>query len=286
MEYPMKTQTLLLVSLNTRWDKYQTELKTCRREFSEEVVHDFRVATRRLLSSLDLVRAVIPDPGIKKTRSALKDQLDSLDDLRDVQVLLADISEIIHQLPVIKPFQKYLQNKEKKLIRAAHKEIKSIKTETLSKRIKKINQTIETFKQADLDSSIFSAVDEAYAVVNQRYVLVDPDQPATIHRLRISFKKFRYMVEAIYPFLQNSPADYLKRMHNYQAAMGDIQDMEVAMQELADFGELAPADYDLEAVRSYYKERHALALSQYIEDKGEVFTFWRAAPDQPFPKEK
>jgi hypothetical protein len=64
--------------------------------------------------------------------------------------------------------------------------------------------------------------------------------------------------------------------------MGDIQDMEVALQELADFGELAPADYDPEPVRSYYKERHAFAISHYVEDKGEIITFWRAAPDRPF----
>ena len=125
-----------------------------------------------------------------------------------------------------------------------------------------------------------------YAIVNQRYALVDPNQPATIHRLRIAFKKFRYMIEAIYPVLQNFPADFLKRMHEYQAAMGDIQDMEVALQELADFGELAPASYDPEPALTYYKERHAIALSRYIEDKGEIITFWRAAPDQPFPEEK
>ena len=62
----MNVQTLLLDSLNTRWDKYKAELKTCRSEFSEEAVHDFRVATRRLLASLDLLRAVMRDAKIKK----------------------------------------------------------------------------------------------------------------------------------------------------------------------------------------------------------------------------
>lgn len=282
----MNAQTLLLNSLNTRWDKYKAELKTCRREFSEEAVHDFRVAARRLLSSLDLLRAVMQDPRIQKTRRILKDQLDNLDDLRNIQALLADISEIIRETPVLQPFQEYLQHKEKHLLRVARKEIKSLKIASLSRRIQKLDQAIEAFKQANLDMSLFSAVDEAYAIVNQRYALVDPSQPATIHRLRIAFKKFRYMIEAIYPILQNLPPDYLKRMHDYQAAMGDIQDMEVALQELADFGELAPASYDPEPARSYYKERHAIALSSYIEDKGEVVTFWRAAPDQPFPQEK
>jgi CHAD domain-containing protein len=281
----MKAQTLLLVSLNTRWDKYQTELKTCRREFSEEAVHDFRVTTRRLLSALDLLRAVIHDPGIQKTRRILKDQLDDLDDLRDAQALLADISENIHETPNLQPFKDYLRPKEKHLMRLAHKDIKSLKMETLSKRIQRLNQTIKEFKQTDLNTSVFSAVDEAYVIVNQRYALVDANQPATIHHLRIAFKKFRYMIEVIYPFLENLPLDYLKRLHNYQAVMGDIQDMEVALQELADFGELAPASYDPEPVRAYYKERHALAISRFIEDKGEIITFWRSAPDQPFPQE-
>ena len=282
----MNTQTLLLVSLNTRWDKYQADLKTCRREFSEEAVHDFRVATRRLLSSLDLLRAVMPDPGIQKTRRILKDQLDNLDDLRNVQVLLADIAETIHEIPALQPFQGYLQRKEKKLLRMAHKAIKSLKIESLLKRIKKISRAIETFQQTDLDGSLFSAVDEAYVIVNQRYALVDPGQPATIHRVRIAFKKFRYMIEVIYPFLQNPAPDYLKKLQNYQAAMGDIQDMEVALHELADFEELASASYEPESVRAYYKERHTIALLSYIDDKGEIITFWRPAPDQPFPEEK
>jgi CHAD domain-containing protein len=281
----MKAQTLLLVSLNTRWDKYQTELKTCRGEFSEEAVHDFRVTTRRLLSALDLLRAVIHDPGIQKTRRILKDQLDDLDDLRDAQALLADISENIHETPNLQPFQEYLRPKEKHLMRLAHKDIKSLKMEILSRRIQKLNQTIKEFNQTDLDASLFSAVDEVYAVVIQRYALVDAGQPATIHHLRIAFKKFRYMIEVIYPFLQNLPSDYLKRLHDYQAAMGDIQDMEVALQELADFGELAPASHDPKPVRAYYKERHSLAIARYIEDKGEIITFWRSAPDQPFPQE-
>ena len=282
----MNMQTLLLDSLNTRWDKYKDELTTCRHEFSEAAVHDFRVATRRLLSSLDLLRAVIQDPRIQKTRRFLKDQLDNLDDLRNIQALLADISETIHEIPALKPYQGYLQHREKKLLRTARKEIKSLKIASLSKRIQKLNQTVKALKQAEPGMSIFPAVDEAYAIVNQRYALIDPGQPATIHRLRIAFKKFRYMIEAIYPILQDFPTDHLKRLHDYQAAMGDIQDMEVALQELADFEELAPASYDPEPARAYYKERHAIALSRYIEDKGEIITFWRAAPDRPFPQEK
>ncbi len=278
--------TLLLNSLHTRWEKYQAELNTCNSEFSEGAVHDFRVAARRLLSTLGFLRAVLQDPGIQKARRILKDQLDNLDELRDVQALLADISENIQEFPHLQPFEEYLLRREKKLLRNTRKEIKSLKTEDLSRRIRKLIKTIKTCTQADLDAGLFPVVDEAYAIVNQRYALIDPAQPATIHRLRIAFKKFRYMVEVVYPLLEDFPADHPKRMHDYQSIMGNIQDMEAAMHELTRFNKHIPANYDPKPLHTYYTERHNTAISCYIEDKGEVVTFWRSAPDQPFPKEK
>jgi hypothetical protein len=62
--------------------------------------------------------------------------------------------------------------------------------------------------------------------------------------------------------------------------------LEVALQELADFGEIAPVGYNPKPARADYKEHHAIALSRYIEDKGEIIAFWRPVPDQPFPEEK
>lgn len=282
----MSARNLLLDSLTARWEKYKAELEICRHDFSEEAVHDFRVAVRRLLSFLELLRMVIQDPKIQKIRRVLKDQLDNLDELRNVQVLLADISEVIHEIPLLQPFQEYLQHKEKKLLRIARKGVKSLKVASLTKRVKKLQLTLEEFKQANLDASLFSVVDEAFAIVSQRYALADPAHPTTIHRVRLAFKKFRYMVESIYPILQGFPADHLKHLHDYQASMGDIQDMEVALQELEDFGKLSSDSYDLEPVRIYYKERHVAALSNFFEDKDKLFTFWRFAPDKSFPQEK
>lgn len=279
----MDAQTLLLDSLAARWERYKAELKNCRDEFSEEAVHDFRVSARRLLASLDLLRTLIRGAKIKKMRRILKDQLDNLDELRDTQVMLAEISENVHDLPSLQPFEEYLQRKEKKLMRAARREIKSLKIGELTKRMRKLEKTVAESQPDGLDP--LPAVDEAYARVVRRYDLVDSALPATIHRLRIAFKRFRYMVESIHPALEGFPKDHLKRMHDYQTSMGEIQDMEAALQELAEFEKTAPEGYDPEPVRAYYKEQHSLAISRYLEDRGELTTFWRAAPDQPFQKE-
>lgn len=280
----MNSQSLVLDALTRRWERYQAELKTCRREFSEEAVHDFRVAARRLMAALDLMRALMPGAKIKKLRRMLKDQLDNLDDLRDVQVMLADISETIHDQPALKPFQEYLRRKERKLLRLARRQIRDLKTAEIASRIVRLERAA-AFPSGNLDAGLLPAADSAYRRVMERYAQIDPAQPVTIHCLRIAFKKFRYMVEAAHPAPEDFPASLFKRMHDYQTLMGEIQDMEAALQELAEFETLAPAGYDPQALRRYYMERRALAIARYLEAKDEIFLFWRAAPNQPFPKE-
>src|SRR5512138_3690242 len=92
-ENKLDARELLLAALEERWKKYRTELKRCRDEFSNEAVHDLRVATRRMLALVKLLNSVDRHPRLKKLNNAFKDQLDEFDDLRDTQVILAELSE-------------------------------------------------------------------------------------------------------------------------------------------------------------------------------------------------
>lgn len=276
----MDANTLLLGAIDTRWEKYREQIKTCRREFSEEAVHDLRVAARRLLALVDLMRAVSPHPRLQKIRKALKGQLDEFDALRDTQVMLAEISETIEALPELKPLQQILQKRERRLLREAEEIVEDLKPSGVARRLEKVRAAIT--KQSpgpEFDALVLQAVDEAYGTVLQRYFWINPAHPPTIHRTRIAFKRFRYMVEIVYPLLPDFPQANFKRMHGYQTAMGEIQDAEVFLFTLEDLTETdAP-----ESVRRYYEQRHAELITAYIEDKGEVETFWRASPGQPFP---
>src|SRR6202142_2796975 len=165
---------LLITALNQRWENYQMQVKTCRREFSEEAVHDLRVSTRR----------------------SLKDQLDDLDDLRDVQVMLVEVSETIDNFLDLKPFEIHLQEREKHLLRLARKLINALKLSELKKRIEKIRESLKNrMLEENSHAQFFQAVDNVYVRTNQAFVQVDASQPSTIHRLRLAFKKFRYMAE-------------------------------------------------------------------------------------------
>src|SRR5574342_1189374 len=116
----------LLEALDQRWKNYRAELKRCRTEFSNEAVHDLRVSARRMLAFIQLLNIISPRPRLQKLNRAFKDQLDEFDQLRDTQVILADISETLQQLPQLHEFHAYLQEVEKGFLRNLRKKLKVI----------------------------------------------------------------------------------------------------------------------------------------------------------------
>ena len=284
-ESKLEPNRLLLEVLENRWKNYRVELKRCRAEFSNEAVHDLRVATRRILALIQLLNSISPRPRLQKLKRAFKGQLDEFDNLRDTQVILAEISEILQELPQLHDFQKHLQFTEEKLLRNLRKKIKQLESSEVTKRIRKTHESLEAETNGDLNSQLMQAVDDVYLLTKQRLGWVDLTRSATIHRVRIAFKSLRYMIEIVHPVLNDFPIENLKRMNDYQSLMGEIQDAEVFAQTLADFAEHASFP-DLEPVRRYHERRHAEAISAYAEEPNQLDTFWRSAPEQPFPWEK
>ena len=211
--------------------------------------------------------------------------MDEFDELRDTQVILAEISETLRELPQLQEFQDHLQSGEKRLLKSLRKKLKVIDLFDVSKRIRRLRESLKTDSSDKLVLQTFQAVDDAFLITKRRRDWVNPAQATSIHRVRIAFKTFRYTVEVAHPLLEDFPAENLKRMHDYQSLMGEIQDVEVIMQSLADFPSRS-SSFDQQPVRHYYERRHAEATSAFIEDMNQLDNFWRPAPDQPFPWEK
>jgi len=281
------TKTSLLVeTLEQRWKTYRSELKRCQKEPSEEAIHDLRVATRRLLALMDMLRVISPHPRLQKLRRIFKSQLDSLDDLRDTQVMLVEVSDSIGNLPELAPFQEYLSKREKRLLKSTAKAIKTFKISNIRQRL---DSTRKTLLKLDTKSgpqlSLLQIVDDAYEAAMRRFRRIEPTQAATIHRARIAFKKFRYTLEIVHSLATNLPEKNLKQMHEYQGLMGDIQDLEVILSIFDEFVE-KDASYNPQPVRRFYQQRHTDAINAYLEGMQQIDIFWRPSPDSPFPWEE
>lgn len=105
-----------------------------------------------------------------------------------------------------------------------------------------------------------------------------------IHSLRVVFKKFRYLVEIIHPYLKNYSMGNFERMHHYQDMMGNIQDAEVFLTSFLEYVEEHAKDIEKEKVIEFYTKKLNTLIADFMENKGELNVFWKH--NQPLQKEK
>jgi hypothetical protein len=74
-------------------------------------------------------------------------------------------------------------------------------------------------------------------------------------------------------------------MDDYQTALGRIQDAEVMLAALGRFVRRDKA-FDPAPVREFYEQRHQEVIAAALAGINEVHSFWRAAPEGPFPWEQ
>jgi CHAD domain-containing protein len=276
---PVDSVTRLAGSLRKQWKRYRKELKRCQNRFSEKAIHAFRVETRRVLSTLELVGGVLSARQVEKAQRLLKRHLDVFDDLRDTQVQLAAVGRMLRHFPAARPFQAYLQEREERLTRRARKNIKKVRTARLGKLITACRRDVEKqLRKAPPRkglAALLRAVDHAFRRTRQLRAHIDARDTRTIHRTRVAFKRFRYMVEALAEHLPAATRERLAAMHDYQTKMGEIQDAEVLLAALDKH--LRKQEIKRAAARRFRAElvrRRRWLIRVYLKAADQLLGFW------------
>lgn len=227
----------LKASLKKRWKRYRRTLDLCQRRFSEKSVHASRVETRRLLSLVELLNVFLGQSHLKKTRQILKRHLDAFDPLRDTQVQLLLFAKHRRQFPEAKAFHEALAKREERCRKAAARRIKRIKVRPLQKVLHQLARQLSHVRKNAAQSTrhraaVMNAVREAFARTLALQRSMDPGAAASIHRTRIAFKKFRYMMEALQPLFPEITIERVAAMQDFQSMMGEVQDTEVFLARL------------------------------------------------------
>jgi len=279
---PPQNTFILAQRLDDCWNRYRAERKRARSDFAEEYIHDLRVAIRRLIAVIDMGQAVLHKKK-KKSRRILKLYLDSFDRLRDIQVQLVIVEEMQADLPEIVVYRDRLREREKQQVLRLGKKIKEFSSAGLAQQVARLGAALLRKTASETRDAAWSVVDDSYATLLQRRLAVRGEDTAAIHRTRLAFKKFRYQVETIHPTLDSAPEDLLRRLHDYQTAMGEIQDVEVGLQMLDAF--IARSGETLDTVRAQFVKMHQARIAAFIAQIDNLESFWRPAPDKPFPWE-
>jgi CHAD domain-containing protein len=279
---PRDFRTLLLDSVHERWRTFRTELKRCQKKPSEEAVHDLRVAMRRLMSMLDLLASIHPEGDLRKARRRLKKQLNKFGPLRDVQVQVLSIEKLLPSFPELQEFYAYLVKREGSLVQRLNVEVKRMRTGKVKKAIGAHTQQLERLldtpaKQRNKLTAAIRAVDAAFNTVVQRKLAINPSDSATIHRMRVAFKKFRYMVESLAPMLDWVTRKRLKAMNAFQGSMGDIQDAEVLLTRATAFARKHGMESGASLGRALEElaRRRTMLTETFLVSADPLFTFWQ-----------
>ncbi|HWV99564.1 MAG TPA: CHAD domain-containing protein [Candidatus Acidoferrum sp.] len=289
---PSTVGPFLANALRSRWESYRAQLRSCQDEFSERTVHELRVATRRLMAQLVMLGCVTPGETAEKARRVLKRRLKALGELRDTHVQRLFIERQLSRFPQLILVQDSLKRRERRLEKATAAKVNAFKTRKLETSILALGELLarkpaRPSRPERLATIVARATAEAFAEVVRRRDAIDPANPGTIHRTRIAFKKFRYMVEALSSDGTGLNKRDLRALAHYQRRMGNLQDLEVMQQCITGF---LRKHLGMEALLrpfiGYLKGRRARALRGFLRSANELYEFWppgRAGTSAPFP---
>lgn len=283
--FPPKLATHLAESVRGARRRYRKRLARCQEKFSEKAVHSLRTQTRRILALLDLLEALRFEESLKKLRKTFKKRLDSFDHLRDTHVQLVLLKPLWQDFPEARELKKHLCKCEKRLVSELSRKIQTTKSGKLNRHLKQIEKSLrESADNPPVGRS--SALAQALLGAAFRRVInlrrrIKHNNPASIHGMRVAFKRFRYTAELLQPFLPHFTPQRLARMKEFQDVAGKIQDVAVLLVRLdkdVKNGELDPAcvkNLQRELLR---RERHA--IDSFMERIDELMDF---EPEHPMP---
>ncbi|MBM2840633.1 MAG: hypothetical protein HW412_1161 [Bacteroidetes bacterium] len=262
--------------LRKRWLIFVRQLNRCRKQSSEPAVHDLRVATRRLMAALDLLAAIIPERQVSRARLQLKRLLKTMAPLRDTQVQLLAAKELLPKFPELEPFCTVLLMRELRSLKQISSRLLKVQSPVLrvhvlqgAKNLNRLLRVPET--RAATDLALRGAFASAFARVATMRNQIARTDPRSIHRMRVSFKKFRYATEIIRP---EAEGKLNKAMNAYQTRMGDIHDTEVLIAGIRSFVREYPVPGSLLRVQRYLRRQLAMKVAALMKSMNEFRSFY------------
>ncbi len=200
-------------------------------------MHDLRVSIRRLRALFRAASLIEPRIGRPETAGHLRALMSRLSRLRDLQVQQALLEPMLSDHPCLASFRQQLESLESTASSILARQLLSFSRGKIAQEVSSICQClgrVPAGSRAELKA--LGRLSGRLARWHQRLLAlrsgIDPSDPATIHRLRVAFKKYRYLVEPLAALSKNSLPNIMSRMHDFQGAMGDIQDLALLVHNL------------------------------------------------------
>jgi CHAD domain-containing protein len=199
-----------------------------------KAVHDFRVASRRIGASLEILASLTGDNGPSRVRRRLKKLVRRLGALRDVQVLiiLVQSGKLGER---VASFERYLKGREKEEKRRIQRALNDDERRKLKTQWNKLRNVLSTsdIQTSDQHKAVQSAIELRSNRLRAAVKDFDTDNLDSAHKVRIALKKLRYTLEsAASHFGARRQQEKTAAMVKQQRELGDIRDLDVLRRQL------------------------------------------------------
>ena len=195
----------------------------------EKAVHDFRVALRRTRTVLEMSRSIFGRFRSDEVRAALRDVQRATGALRDEEVLLELVDSLRVSDPEVQTWLKRRRARERRLRRVLARAIEAGELERGCRLLDALLAfRVEPSRDRRLTKFARRAVADARRRVERRRD-ARLDDPRALHRLRIAYKRLRYVIETVAEAL---PADVIAMAPptaRLQNRLGRIHDVDIAI---------------------------------------------------------
>ena len=267
----------IIRSLDDRWIRFRKQLRKLRKGVTADVVHDERTATRRLLSTLNVVEPVIGRKPVRRLEKHLRKMLKALGPLRDVHVEI-EATRRFERGPRIPQFRTHLRRQAWALSKGAARRASKVRVGRLRRGILRVEKQLSRLDQEPRRRPLLERIDLAFEKAVARRRALDPTDPVSLHRLRVALKNFRYAVEALQPVLRGVEPPQLEQLRRVQDDLGSIHDADVLSASFRDFmqrGAGAGRLPHLLPIQKQLLERHQEAATHAIQEADRILEFWR-----------
>ena len=192
-----------------RYNSLVLNYKEIEKSISEQDIHDKRVILRRIFPML--AASKMKPTKVKNGKKAFK----LFGQLRNIQVQVLKLESVAQTTEVAK-YLAFLKMNELKL---SEKVIRFCKKKDLEfPSIKKKSQVPKL--------KIYAKANDLLVKLEKKIQARSIDKNYDIHKIRIEFKKFRYIVEILLS-IDNAEDAKLEKIKKYQDILGEIQDDEI-----------------------------------------------------------
>ena len=225
-------------AVRASFDHFAAELRVAQQKGEKAEAHDLRVGIRRLLAALELALALDEELLPARLLRDLKRVLDALSPLRDLEIQRQALEG--QELPesTRRELTKRLARREHKVRRALKKRVEDFPLRRSEAAVASACAVLDAGDGDRTQSAklaVVGAIARRYWAFDRRRRAASDAGMKELHRVRIAFKKYRYVVELGAPLLKPISEQSREAMKLFQDQLGALQDSTVVL-ELLDRG--------------------------------------------------